>query len=330
MIPFNPPASSLPTTRSDIIKNPPGSSKHITVLSHPSPSTFSTDHRLPKSLTNLSSDTEDSKYHNDSASYNPGNPSSSGTKLTSPEVEASISDVEHQIVYLTSQNHIPDQINWSSDRSHLQQTFHLSYNPLRMHNSSLSSASSSTDSWDFDPDLIIPDGPLTLLQSDSKNNTEDSSVSHLVKRVKSSETVVRPRTDDSERTFINLVALNLRMRMRLRMRNKVEEAEDDIDKGFFDDIEFHSEFGIPNNNHQTSTPSNPSSSFPSSKLHKPTESVHLLSSDSSRIVESKSSYSFPSEHYHQPKSSSTQSFVTAPIIPSSSFSTTIAAPSSGA
>ncbi|KAI8452558.1 hypothetical protein BY996DRAFT_8395195 [Phakopsora pachyrhizi] len=78
-----------------------------------------------------------------------------------------------------------------------------------MHNSSLSSASSSTYSWDFDPDLIIPDGPLTLLQSDSKNKTEDSSiqsaliilanqVSHLVNRVKSSKTIVRPRTDDSE------------------------------------------------------------------------------------------------------------------------------------
>ncbi|KAI8448431.1 hypothetical protein BY996DRAFT_6538623 [Phakopsora pachyrhizi] len=80
--------------------------------------------RLLKSLTNLSSDTEDSN---------------SGTELTSPE------------------NHIPDQINRSSDRSHLQQTFHLSSNPLRMHNSSSSSASSSTDSWDFDPDLIIPD-----------------------------------------------------------------------------------------------------------------------------------------------------------------------------
>ncbi|KAI8447768.1 hypothetical protein BY996DRAFT_6574366 [Phakopsora pachyrhizi] len=224
--------------------------------------------RLIKSLTNLSSDTEDSN---------------SGTELTSPEVEASNSDVEHQIVYLTSQNHIPDQINWSSDWSHLQQTFHLSSNPLRMHNPSSSSASSSTHSCDFDPDLIIPDGPLTLLH---------------------------------EQTFINLVVLNLRM----RMRNKVEEAEDDIDEGFFDDIEFPSKFGIPNNFHQTSIPSNPSSSLPSSKLHKPTESVHLSSSDSSRIVD---------EHYHQPKSSSTQSFVTAPIIPSSSSSTTIAAPSSG-
>ncbi|KAI8460399.1 hypothetical protein BY996DRAFT_6409429 [Phakopsora pachyrhizi] len=52
--------------------------------------------RLPKSLTDLSSDTEDSKYHTDSESYNPGNPSSSGTELTTPEVEASISEVEHQ------------------------------------------------------------------------------------------------------------------------------------------------------------------------------------------------------------------------------------------
>ncbi|CAH7686594.1 hypothetical protein PPACK8108_LOCUS21268 [Phakopsora pachyrhizi] len=174
--------------------------------------------RLPKSLTNLSSDTEDSKYHTDSASYNPGNPSGSGTELTSPEVEASISDVEHQIVYLTSQNHIPDQINCSSDWSHLQQTFHLSSNPLRMYNSSLSSASSSTDSWDFDPDLIIPDGPLPLLQSDSKNNTEDSSVSSSIQSTlissngaystqtttttdlnhSSSSQSVRPRTDDSE------------------------------------------------------------------------------------------------------------------------------------
>ncbi|KAI8454459.1 hypothetical protein BY996DRAFT_6614895 [Phakopsora pachyrhizi] len=102
--------------------------------------------RLPKSLTNLSSDTEDSKYH--------------------------LSGVEHQIVYLTSQNHIPDQINCSSDQSHLQQTFHLSSNPLRMHNSSLSSASSSTDSWDFDPDLIIPD--------DSEKDTEDSTVSSSI------------------------------------------------------------------------------------------------------------------------------------------------------
>ncbi|KAI8455279.1 hypothetical protein BY996DRAFT_8466848 [Phakopsora pachyrhizi] len=41
------------------------------------------------------------------------------------------------------------------------------------------------------------------------------------------------------------------------------------------------------------------------------------------------SYSFPSDHYHLPRSSSTQSFVTAPSIPSSSSSTTIAAPSSG-
>ncbi|CAH7681664.1 hypothetical protein PPACK8108_LOCUS14299 [Phakopsora pachyrhizi] len=162
-----------------------------------------------------------------------------------------------------------------------------------MHNPSSSSASSSTHSCDFDPDLIIPDAILA------------NQVSHLVKRVKSAKT-----------TFINLVVLNLRM----RMRNKVEEAEDDIDEGFFDDIEFPSKFGIPNNFHQTSIPSNPSSSLPSSKLHKPTESVHLSSSDSSRIVD---------EHYHQPKSSSTQSFVTAPIIPSSSSSTTIAAPSSG-
>ncbi|KAI8459194.1 hypothetical protein BY996DRAFT_6410361 [Phakopsora pachyrhizi] len=76
-------------------------------------------------------------------------------------------------------------------------------------------------------------------------------------------------------------------------------AEDDINEGFFDDIEFPPEFGIPNNLHPASTPSNPSSSLPSSKLHGPTES------------------------------SSTQSFVTAPSIPSSSSSTTIAAPSSG-
>ncbi|CAH7673227.1 hypothetical protein PPACK8108_LOCUS8101 [Phakopsora pachyrhizi] len=250
-----------------------------------------------------------------------------------------------------------------------------------MHNSSLSSASSSTDSWDFDSDLIIPDGPLTLLQLDSENNTEDSSVSSSIHFAPISSNVaystltttttttnlnysnssqsVRPRTDDSEQTFINLVILNLRMKMRFRMRNKVEEAEDDIKEGFFDDIEFASEFGIPNNFHQTSKPSNPLSSLPSSKLHKPTESVHSSSSDSSRIVESKSknylelqrsvtlqtylqmkactqalmakrgSYSFPSEHYHQPKSSSTQSFVTAPIISSSSSSTSIAAPSSG-
>ncbi|CAH7674016.1 hypothetical protein PPACK8108_LOCUS8911 [Phakopsora pachyrhizi] len=115
-----------------------------------------------------------------------------------------------------------------------------------MHNSSLSSASSSTDSWDFDPDLIIPDGPLTLLQSDSKNNTEDSSVSSSIQFAPISSNVaystltttttttdlnysnssqsVRPRTDDSERTFINLVALNLRMRMRLRMRNKLNQV----------------------------------------------------------------------------------------------------------
>ncbi|KAI8448985.1 hypothetical protein BY996DRAFT_8397425 [Phakopsora pachyrhizi] len=135
--PFSPPASSSPTTSSDIIKNSPGSSKHITVRTSHLPSCNLK--RLPKSLIDLSSDTEDSKYHTDSASYNPGNPSSSGTELTIPE------------------NHIPDQINWSSDLSHLQQTFQLSSNPLRMHNSSSSSASSSTDSWDFDPDLIIPD-----------------------------------------------------------------------------------------------------------------------------------------------------------------------------
>ncbi|CAH7684636.1 hypothetical protein PPACK8108_LOCUS18967 [Phakopsora pachyrhizi] len=166
-----------------------------------------------------------------------------------------------------------------------------------MHNSSLSSASSSTDSWDFDPDLKIPDGPLTLLQSDSENNTEDSSVSSSIQfapissnvaystltttttttrlNYRNSSQSVRPRTDDSEQTFINSVVLNL--------RNKVEEAEDDIDKGLFDDIEFPSEFGIPKNFHQTSKPS-----LPSSKLHKPTESVHSSSSDSSRIVESKS------------------------------------------
>ncbi|KAI8453026.1 hypothetical protein BY996DRAFT_6574214 [Phakopsora pachyrhizi] len=65
-----------------------------------------------------------------------------------------------------------DQINCSSDWSHLQQTFHLSSNPLRMHNSSSSSASSSTDSWDFDPDLIIPD--------DSEKDTEDSTVSSSI------------------------------------------------------------------------------------------------------------------------------------------------------
>ncbi|KAI8447429.1 hypothetical protein BY996DRAFT_6618023 [Phakopsora pachyrhizi] len=46
------------------------------------------------------------------------------------------------------------------------------------------------------------------------------------------------------------------------------EAEDDINKGFFDDIEFPPKFGIPNNLHPASTPSNPSS-LPSSKLHKP-------------------------------------------------------------
>ncbi|CAH7682205.1 hypothetical protein PPACK8108_LOCUS14971 [Phakopsora pachyrhizi] len=65
-----------------------------------------------------------------------------------------------------------DQINCSSDWSHLQQTFHLSSNPLRMHNSSSSSASSSTDSWDFYPDLIIPD--------DSEKDTEDSTVSSSI------------------------------------------------------------------------------------------------------------------------------------------------------
>ncbi|KAI8457089.1 hypothetical protein BY996DRAFT_8393140 [Phakopsora pachyrhizi] len=49
------------------------------------------------------------------------------------------------------------------------------------------------------------------------------------------------------------------------------EAEDDINKGFFDDIEFPPKFGIPNNLHPASTPSNPSS-LPSSELHKPIES----------------------------------------------------------
>ncbi|KAI8443473.1 hypothetical protein BY996DRAFT_6436789 [Phakopsora pachyrhizi] len=44
--------------------------------------------------------------------------------------------------------------------------------------------------------------------------------------------------------------------------------EDDINKGFFDDIEFPTKFGIPNSLHPASTPSNPSS-LPSSKLHKP-------------------------------------------------------------
>ncbi|CAH7670402.1 hypothetical protein PPACK8108_LOCUS5105 [Phakopsora pachyrhizi] len=114
-----------------------------------------------------------------------------------------------------------------------------------MHNSSFSSAPSSTDSWDFDPDLITLDGPLTPLQSDSKNNTEDSS------------------DEDEEQG-----------------EETAREVEDDIDKGFFDDIEFPSKFGIPNIFHQTSTPFNPLSSLPSSKLHKPTESVHSLSSDS--------------------------------------------------
>ncbi|KAI8446623.1 hypothetical protein BY996DRAFT_8450961 [Phakopsora pachyrhizi] len=55
------------------------------------------------------------------------------------------------------------------------------------------------------------------------------------------------------------------------------EAEDDISEGFFDYIEFPPEFGIPNNLHPASTPSNPSSSLPSSKLHGPTESVHSSS-----------------------------------------------------
>ncbi|KAI8451508.1 hypothetical protein BY996DRAFT_6506466 [Phakopsora pachyrhizi] len=111
-----------------------------------------------------------------------------------------------EIVYLTSQNHIPDQINCSSDRSHLQQTFHLSSNPLRMHNSSSSSASSSTDSWDFDPDLIIPD--------DSKKDTEDSTLSSSFgQQVKSSDII-------ENITFFNLVVLNLGLRM--RMRNEVK------------------------------------------------------------------------------------------------------------
>ncbi|CAH7668894.1 hypothetical protein PPACK8108_LOCUS3461 [Phakopsora pachyrhizi] len=57
-----------------------------------------------------------------------------------------------------------------------------------MHNSSSSSASSSTDSWDFDPDLIIPD--------------------------------VRPRIDDREHDLLQLGCLNLRLRM--RMRNEVK------------------------------------------------------------------------------------------------------------
>ncbi|KAI8459965.1 hypothetical protein BY996DRAFT_8512654 [Phakopsora pachyrhizi] len=311
--------------------------------------------RLPKSLTNLSSDTEDSKYH------------LSG-----------------------------DQINCSSDQSHLQQTFHLSSNPLRMHNSSLSSASSSTDSWDFDPDLIIPD--------DSEKDTKDSTVSSSIESALISSNVVRPRIDNREHDLLQLACLNLRLRM--RMRNEVKRlvgvehstnsisrvnlsakkvkrsdghhinnsldsiswrlslehqstikalgpslgekdetskpnslvsligsdldfledkeqldlkkcssilsssssssssnqkrptrlvfpfletitstmipparlgqqqahsqphAEDDINKGFFDDIEFPPKFGIPNNLHPASTPSNPSS-LPSSKLHKP-------------------------------------------------------------
>ncbi|KAI8449550.1 hypothetical protein BY996DRAFT_6418352 [Phakopsora pachyrhizi] len=73
-----------------------------------------------------------------------------------------------------------------------------------------------------------------------------------------------------------------------RSSSPFTEAEDDINEGFFDDIEFPPEFGIPNNLHPASTPSNPSSSLPSSKLHGPTESVHSSSSESSRIVESKS------------------------------------------
>ncbi|KAI8452961.1 hypothetical protein BY996DRAFT_8505248 [Phakopsora pachyrhizi] len=62
-----------------------------------------------------------------------------------------------------------------------------------------------------------------------------------------------------------------------RSSSPFTEAEKDINKGFFDDIEFPPEFGIPNNLHPASTPSNPSS-LPSSKLHKPIESFRLLSS----------------------------------------------------
>ncbi|KAI8449817.1 hypothetical protein BY996DRAFT_8557748 [Phakopsora pachyrhizi] len=62
-----------------------------------------------------------------------------------------------------------------------------------------------------------------------------------------------------------------------RSSSPFTEAEDDINEGFFDDIEFPPEFGIPNNLHPASTPSNPSS-LPSSKLHKPIESFRSLSS----------------------------------------------------
>ncbi|CAH7683214.1 hypothetical protein PPACK8108_LOCUS16616 [Phakopsora pachyrhizi] len=128
-----------------------------------------------------------------------------------------------------------------------------------MHNSSSSSASSSTDSWDFDPDLIIPDGPLTLLQSDSENDTENSSVSSSIQFAPISSNVaystlttttttnnlnysnssqsVRPRTDDSERTFINLVVLNLRMRLRMRNKYKFQAYEDCNNKRVEDGVE---------------------------------------------------------------------------------------------
>ncbi|KAI8450592.1 hypothetical protein BY996DRAFT_6490397 [Phakopsora pachyrhizi] len=342
-------------------------------------------------------------------------------KLT-PSGDIVFYNVEHQIVYLTSQNHIPDQINCSSDRSHLQQTFHLSSNPLRMHNSSLSSASSSTDSWDFDPDLIIPD--------DSEKDTEDSTVSSSIesalissnaalanqlshsvnrehdllqlgcfesevededeergeetgrggtlklkiikpqqqqansisrvnvsaKKVKrsdghhnsryvddpvcdllqeplalssqltkkgkpikkpsgccssSSSSISKPNSlvsligsdsdflEDKEQLdlkkcssilsssssssssnqkrptrlvfpFLETITSTMIPPTRLgqQQAHSQPHAEDDINKGFFDDIEFPPKFGIPNNLHPASTPSNPSS-LPSSKLHKP-------------------------------------------------------------
>ncbi|MBW0494481.1 hypothetical protein O181_034196 [Austropuccinia psidii MF-1] len=36
---------------------------------------------------------------------------------------------------------------------------------------------STTESWDSDPDIILPDGPLTLLQSDTENETESTNSS---------------------------------------------------------------------------------------------------------------------------------------------------------
>ncbi|CAH7683382.1 hypothetical protein PPACK8108_LOCUS16848 [Phakopsora pachyrhizi] len=284
--PFSPPPSSSSTTRSDIIKNSPGSSKLIKLFLIHLLQHLQTDHwykSLFKSTSKCGTVTEENSRGVDDPQTN-------------------------SLVILTGSD-----LDFLEDDEPAE---------LKKRSSILSSSLSSSSSNQKRP---------TRLGQLPRSNSSSTSFSIFGNNNINNDSTPRIRTRPSLTPSL----------MSDRSSSPFTEAEDDINKGFFDDIEFLPSLGSPTTFTQpqhplTHPPHSPPQNFTdllSLSTRRPLNPRELLNQRvkicARATMAERGSYSFPSDHYHLPRSSSTQSFVTAPSIPSSSSSTTIAAPSSG-